>query len=1460
MIPLFLAVVIAAQTLGVPAFVYASEVYEASGASEASGAAEAPQTGADEAPQTGTAEAPQSGTAEAPQTEAAEAPQTEAAGTDRTNNGAEKEDSEDILPAAGHTGEVSSSEDEEEQSSEHRSDPEEDGTGSVSEENAESGEENPGSESDSGSISDPNPNEADRDLQDEASMETQTPSEGSVAKEAGGQEQAVFGAPDPAVDFSDGEISDANVSHTWGGDLMGLTEAREKTEGLIADGKLNGTVTVAVIDTGINRSHEWFAGRISGNSRSFVGDSASCEDDNGHGSHVAGVIAQYTPSNVTILALKALDADKQGSTDTVCEAITYAADQGAEIINLSLGVSKSSFESEELYDRYVSELSYAISYANQKGCVIVTSAGNEGAGIEETGSFPAGSSDVITVSAINQNKSGYVFSNTGPEVDFCAPGEDIYSAWIGSGSSCQVLSGTSMAAPFVSAALAYSLLYNPAKDPAKVLRECCEDLGAGGRDPVYGEGLPVFPEGSVPKVKTVLPGRPVITKSSTDGRSILIEWDNPGGLLFDIYRREVSEKRFKKVGTSGGGEFRDSGVISGKTYQYYIEAEDAEAYRSGRQSVKIKQMAYIYVESVEYNVSTIDTGAHFILKLGETFPITTKLSPEEARQQSEWSSLNEEVVSVSQDGAVTANATGTGTVHFSCGNVQQNFYFTVCEENQCGENLYWYFREEDQALVITGEGDMYDKDASFHVYSWPWDAVKAQARKLVIEDGVTGIGFRSFCYCHFPDGVEGMNDVREIREWAFLGSTISEIALPEHCRIDEGAFVKASSGHLKIPVSLTEEAVFIGAAVGSFETAEDHPVFSVADDVLFNKYGTELVCFPSGRTGSYQVPDGVTKIRTSAFSKCRLSEVTLPEGITSIPMYAFMSSPYLESVHLPDTLTDIEYAAFTNCPSLKSIDLPGNLINIGISAFSATGLTSISFPGTVRYISSGAFSRTGIEEVEYPDGIDSIGGFSECAELKRVVIPESVSFVSGTAFMDCTNLTDVYYRGFTKNYKKIHIEMFNNANETLVGAALHIQKRGTIPDTDIEWQAEGLSGDLTLTVSGNGAVPDWKSPKEAPWYDGIGEIRHIVIEDGITRIGSHCFYGMENLEDVKLPSSVQGYGHSVFRLDPRLELFHHDNGEASEQLHIRVQYLMALYSGQEFKPEVMVEKGLVEEPGSWTELSSEVDYSVEYRNTRAIGAGTITIRFMGEYADAGTVVLPFLVASKPMKGENIRAISSIELRQYSAPYTGSRHTPEVTVRSGRWKLTAGADYTLSYKPADLVEAGTYRITATGIGAYSGSRSCTYEITADTMTGDTGDLPSPVREQPEKAPVSVFPSKSSSSDSSPSESSPSNDASSKKYSTHDVGEGHVPETAEETGEINAPGRSYTQNESAVSDTDSETTAGDTGSGALRTGAARTGAPLLPFAVTGTAAAAAMLWIFLFLKRRKNDEEDEQAADS
>ena len=350
MIPLFLTVVIAAQTLGAPAFVYASEVYEASGASEASGAAEAPQTGT------------------------AEAPQTEAAGTIGTNNGAEEEDSEDILPAADHTGEVSSSEDEEEQSSEHRSDPEEDGTGSVSEENAESGEENPGSESDSGSISDPNPNEADRDLQDEASMETQTPSEGSVApeesvaKEAGGQEQAVSGAPDPAVDFSDGETSDANVSHTWGGDLMGFTKAREKTEDRIADGKLNGTVTVAVIDTGINRSHEWFAGRISGNSRSFVGDSASCEDDNGHGSHVAGVIAQYTPSNVTILALKALDADKQGSTDAVCEAITYAADQGAEIINLSLGASKSSFESEELYDRYVSELSYALSYAHQKGC------------------------------------------------------------------------------------------------------------------------------------------------------------------------------------------------------------------------------------------------------------------------------------------------------------------------------------------------------------------------------------------------------------------------------------------------------------------------------------------------------------------------------------------------------------------------------------------------------------------------------------------------------------------------------------------------------------------------------------------------------------------------------------------------------------------------------------------------------------------------------------------------------------------------------------------------------------------------------------------------------------------------------------------------------------------------------------------------------------------------------------
>lgn len=127
---------------------------------------------------------------------------------------------------------------------------------------------------------------------------------------------------------------------------------------------------------------------------------------------------------------------------------------------------------------------------------------------------------------------------------------------------------------------------------------------------------------------------------------------------------------------------------------------------------------------------------------------------------------------------------------------------------------------------------------------------------------------------------------------------------------------------------------------------------------------------------------------------------------------------------------------------------------------------------------------------------------------------------------------------------------------------------------DLAWgPAEGEEGGKSLVISGNGSMPDFSSPSETPWHDSAGEIRHISIDEGVTYVGNYTFSDMDDLQDVSLPSSVREYGHEVFRGSTNLELFKHDSVVDEDQLHIAVQYLMGVYSGDAFEPEVQVRKG-----------------------------------------------------------------------------------------------------------------------------------------------------------------------------------------------------------------------------------------------------------------------------------------------
>lgn len=282
----------------------------------------------------------------------------------------------------------------------------------------------------------------------------------------------------------------------WGLTAFNIPEAWRTTSGK--------NIKVAVLDTGASLNHPDLIGQIF-TAKDFTGSSSGPHDNNGHGTHCAGIVSGNKNDSGIIgvapecklLVGKVLNDEGAGSASWISEGIKWAANSGADIISMSFGSSSA--------DKAIMA---AIKYAYSKGCYLVAAAGNEGPG-ENTTNYPANMKECISVAAVDRSNLAAKFSSRG-KVNIAAPGVDVTSCWPPKGYA--KLSGTSMATPFVAGVLAlvlsalkaenikYKALVGKITD---TFYKTAVDAGKSGIDTTYGWGL-IEPNSALREAKKLL--------------------------------------------------------------------------------------------------------------------------------------------------------------------------------------------------------------------------------------------------------------------------------------------------------------------------------------------------------------------------------------------------------------------------------------------------------------------------------------------------------------------------------------------------------------------------------------------------------------------------------------------------------------------------------------------------------------------------------------------------------------------------------------------------------------------------------------------------------------------------------------------------------------------------------------------------------------------------------------------
>jgi len=457
-------------------------------------------------------------------------------------------------------------------------------------------------------------------------------------------------------------------------------------------------------------------------------------------------------------------------------------------------------------------------------------------------------------------------------------------------------------------------------------------------------------------------------------------------------------------------------------------------------------------------------------------------------------------------------------------------------------------------------------------------------KSVTISEGVTSIGYNAFYGCSGLERVTIPSSVTDISCGAFSGcSWLTEMTIPFVGESVSATGLSSLFGDIFGNSSYTGGTATYMYYSSSSESATYYIPSSLKTVTVLGgqlKYGAFSGC---SRLESVTIPSSVTSIGDRAFSGCSgLESVTIPSSVTSIGARAFEGCSRLKSVYYDGTLEQWLAISFGSNPCCNGSDLyiqgnkitdlviPEGVTSIGDYAFSGcSGLESVTIPSSVTSIGSSAFyGCSGLKSVTIPSKVTSIGdcAFSGCSGLESVTIPSSVTRIRSDAFKGCSRLKSVYYDGTLKQWLAMSFDSYD-CNPCCNESDLYIQGNKitdlVIPEgvESIRWYAfRGCSGLESVTIPSSvtsigerafsgcsglksvyygGTLEQWLAMS----FDSYGcnpccngsdlyiqgnKITDLVIPEGVTSIGSYAFEGCSGLESVTIPSSVTSIGERAF--------------------------------------------------------------------------------------------------------------------------------------------------------------------------------------------------------------------------------------------------------------------------------------------------------------------------------------------